>query len=69
MATIWPRRKPGTQVKDQAMFFANPPDFYGFQFVGKDEAITGRFYEMLVADGGAMFDDNWNPTFNSDAGR
>lgn len=56
------------QVKDQAMFFANPPDFYGFQFVGKDEAITGRFYEMLVADGGAMFDDKWNPTFNSEAG-
>lgn len=56
------------QVKDQAMFFSNPPDFYGFQFVGKDEAITGRFYEMLVADGGAMFDDKWNPTFNSDAG-
>ncbi len=56
------------QVKDQAMFFSNPPDFYGFQFVGKDEAITGRFYEMLVADGGAMFDDKWNPTFNSEAG-
>lgn len=56
------------QVKDQAIFFSNPPDFYGFQFVGKDEAITGRFYEMLVADGGAMFDDKWNPTFNSEAG-
>lgn len=56
------------QVKDQAIFFSNPPDFYGFQFVGKDEAITGRFYEMLVANGGAMFDDNWNPTFNSAAG-
>lgn len=57
-----------TQVKDQAIFFSNPPDFYGFQFVGKDEAITGRFYEMLVANGGAMFDDKWNPTFNSAAG-
>jgi multiple sugar transport system substrate-binding protein len=56
------------QVKDQAIFFSNPPDFYGFQFVGKDEAITGRFYELLVANGGAMFDDKWNPTFNSDAG-
>ena len=56
------------QVKDQAIFFSNPPDFYGFQFVGKDEAITGRFYEMLVANGGAMFDDNWVPTFNSAAG-
>lgn len=56
------------QVKDQAIFFSNPPDFYGFQFVGKDEAITGRFYELLVANGGAMFDENWVPTFNSPAG-
>ena len=56
------------QVKDQAIFFSNPPDFYGFQFVGKDEAINGRFYEMLVANGGAMFDENWVPTFNSPAG-
>lgn len=56
------------QVSDQAKFFANPPDFYGFQFVGKDEAITGRFYEMLVADGGAMFDDKMVPIFNSEAG-
>jgi len=56
------------QVKDQAMFFADPPNFYGTQFVGKDEAISGRFYEMLVAEGGALFDDKWNPTFNSEAG-
>jgi multiple sugar transport system substrate-binding protein len=56
------------QVKDQAIFFSNPPDFYGFQFVGKDEAVNGRFYEMLVANGGAMFDENWVPTFNSAAG-
>jgi multiple sugar transport system substrate-binding protein len=56
------------QVKDQAIFFSNPPDFYGFQYVGKDEAVNGRFYEMLVANGGAMFDDKWNPTFNSAAG-
>ena len=56
------------QVKDQAMFFADAPTFYGTQFVGKDEAITGRFYEMLVANGGALFDENWNPTFNSAAG-
>jgi len=56
------------QVEDQAIFFSNPPDFYGFQFVGKDEAVTGRFYELLVANGGAMFDDAWVPTFNSPAG-
>ncbi len=56
------------EVKDQALFFANPPDFYGTQYVGKDEAITGRFYEMLVANGGALFDEDWNPTFNSPEG-
>ena len=56
------------EVRDQALFFADAPDFYGTQFVGKDEAITGRFYEMLVANGGAMFDDAWAPTFNSQAG-
>jgi multiple sugar transport system substrate-binding protein len=56
------------QVADQAKFFAAPPYFYGFQFVGKDEAVTGRFYEMLTANGGAMFDDKWAPTFNSPEG-
>ncbi|WP_185829843.1 ABC transporter substrate-binding protein [Vibrio penaeicida] len=58
-----------SQVKDQAIFFADPPNFYGTQYVGKDEAITGRFYEMLVAEGGALFDKDWNPTFNSEAGQ
>ncbi|NRA86052.1 MAG: sugar ABC transporter substrate-binding protein [Rhizobiales bacterium] len=56
------------QVRDQAIFFADPPNFYGTQFVGKDEAITGRFYEMLVAEGGAIFDNEGRPIFNSDAG-
>lgn len=56
------------QVRDQAIFFADAPTFYGTQYVGKDEAITGRFYEMLVANGGKLFDEDWNPTFNSEAG-
>lgn len=56
------------QVKDMAMFFADPPNFYGFQYVGKDEAVNGRFYELLVANGGAMFDDDMKPVFNSEAG-
>jgi multiple sugar transport system substrate-binding protein len=56
------------QVRDQAMFFAAPPDFYGFQFVGKDEAVTGRFYEILTANGGQFFDDEMRPAFNSEAG-
>lgn len=57
------------QMKDQAEFFADPPNFYGTQFAGKDEAIVGRFYEMVVANGGKLFNDDFSPAFNSDAGK
>lgn len=56
------------QAADQAKFFSNPPDRYGTHFAGKDEGLTGRFYEMLVAEGGALFDKDWNATFNNEAG-
>lgn len=56
------------QVTDQAEFFANPPDFYGTQFAGKEEAINGRFYEMLRAEGGEYLDADGKPAFNSEAG-
>lgn len=56
------------QVSDQALFFADPPNFYGTQFAGKDEAIAGRFYELVVSEGGQLFNDDWSPAFNSDAG-
>ncbi|WP_246003911.1 ABC transporter substrate-binding protein [Histidinibacterium lentulum] len=56
------------QVADMAKFFADPPNFFGFQYVGKDEAVTGRFYEMLVAEGGQLFTEDWEPAFNSEAG-
>ena len=56
------------QASDQAKFFTKAPDRYGTHFAGKDEGITGRFMEMLVAEGGALFDDKWNPTFNDEAG-
>ncbi|WP_081161161.1 ABC transporter substrate-binding protein [Ensifer aridi] len=56
------------QVADQAAFFSNPPDFYGTQFAGKEEAINGRFYEMLVAEGGEYLDADGKPAFNSEAG-
>ena len=35
------------QMKDQAIFFSNPPNFYGTEYAGKEEAINGRFYEMV----------------------
>ncbi|MCO4318223.1 sugar ABC transporter substrate-binding protein [Phyllobacterium sp. 21LDTY02-6] len=56
------------QVTDQAEFFAAPPNFYGTQFAGKEEAINGRFYEMLVAEGGEYIDGEGKPSFNSEAG-
>jgi multiple sugar transport system substrate-binding protein len=56
------------EFSDQAMFFANPPNFFGTQFVGKEEGITGRFYEILVANGGQFLDDKGRPAFNSEAG-
>jgi multiple sugar transport system substrate-binding protein len=49
------------------VFFADPPNFYGTQFAGKEEAINGRFYEMLVAEGGEYLKDG-KPAFNSEAG-
>ncbi|WP_051213033.1 extracellular solute-binding protein [Maritalea myrionectae] len=56
------------QVKDQAIFFADPPNFYGTQYVGKDEGISGRFYEMLIAEGGTFFDADGKAAFNSPEG-
>lgn len=56
------------ELARQAEFFAAPPDFYGTQFAGKEEAINGRFYEMLVAEGGEYLDAEGRPAFNSEAG-
>jgi len=58
-----------TEWKDQAIFFTNPPNFYGTQYAGKEEAIVGRFYEILVAEGGEYFDKDGYPKFNSAAGQ
>lgn len=57
------------ELKDQAIFFADGPNFYGTQYAGKDEAIVGRFYELVVANGGQLFNDDFSPAFNSDAGK
>lgn len=57
------------QVKDQAIFFSDGPNFYGTQYAGKDEAIVGRYYEMVVAEGGKLFNDDFSPAFNSAEGK
>lgn len=56
------------EFSDQAMFFSNPPNFYGTEYAGKEEAINGRFYEMLIAEGGVYIDAKGKPAFNSEAG-
>jgi len=56
------------QVYDMAKFFNNPPGVYGTQFTGKEEAFSGRFYEILLSNGGALFDPAWKPVFNSPIG-
>ena len=43
-------------------------NLYGTAFAGKDEGMTGRFMEIVRANGGDMFDENWKPIFNSQAG-
>ena len=39
------------------------------EFAGKEEALAGRFYEVLVANGGNYFDDDFNPIFDNEAGQ
>lgn len=45
-----------------------PPGVYATEFAGKEEALTGRFYEVLLAEGGQYLDKNWKPAFNGRAG-
>lgn len=57
------------EFKETAIKFTDPAKgVYGTQFAGKEEALTGRFYEVFTAEGGSLFDDKWEPTFNSAAG-
>ncbi len=42
---------------------------YGTQFAGQEEALAGRFYEVLVANGGNYFDQDLTPIFDSEAGQ
>jgi multiple sugar transport system substrate-binding protein len=55
---------------DMAEFFVSEGAAqYGTQFAGKEEALAGRFYELLVANGGNYFDENLDPIFDSEAGQ
>lgn len=56
------------QLYDMAEFFNDPPGLFGTEFAGKEEGLTGRYYEQLVANGGQFFDENWRPVFNDEIG-
>ena len=57
------------QIDSQARFFVdNGHATLGYTFAGKEEALTGRFYEMHFASGGSLFDENYEPTFNDEIG-
>jgi multiple sugar transport system substrate-binding protein len=51
-----------------AKWFTRPEKgLYGTQSAGKEEALTGRFYDVLMANGGKFITDG-KATFNSPAG-
>ena len=57
------------QMQQMGQFFVDQGAIeYGTQFAGKEEALAGRFYELLVANGGNYFDDAFEPIFDSEAG-
>ena len=57
------------EMYDMAEFFVNEGAIkFGTQFAGKEEAVAGRFYELLFANGGDYFDADLTPVFDSEAG-
>ena len=68
----YPLAPPATleQMYQMSEFFvAQKAVAYGTVFAGKEEALAGRFYEVLVSNGGNYFDENFTPIFNSEAGQ
>ncbi len=57
------------EMDQQARFFVeNGYSTYGYGMAGKEEALTGRFYELLFASGGTLWDENYNVTLNNEIG-
>jgi len=66
----YPLAPPATiqEMYDMAEFFVGSGAVqFGTQFAGKEEALNGRFYELLLANGGAYFDADFNPVFDGEA--
>jgi multiple sugar transport system substrate-binding protein len=68
----YPLAPPATieQMYDMAEFFVGQGVIkFGTQFAGKEEALAGRFYELLVVNGGNYFSDDLSEAiFDSEAG-
>ena len=56
------------QFEQVAAFFGRLPGVYGTAFAGKEEALTGRFNEVLVSNGGEFITDNSVAALSSPAG-
>ncbi len=57
------------EVDMQARFFVkNGYTKFGYGLAGKEEGLTGRFYELLFASGGQFINDKYEPAFNSEIG-
>ncbi len=56
------------EFEQVAAFFGQLPGIYGTAFAGKEEALTGRFNEVLVSNGGEFITDNSVAALDSTAG-
>ena len=55
------------ELVEVSVFLARP-GLHGFLFPGRDSGLFGKFYELLVAAGGELFDRDLRPAFDSPAG-
>ena len=56
------------EFTEVAKFFTRGTSLYGTQFAGKEEALTGRFYELLLSNDGEFLGSDGKAAFNSEAG-
>jgi multiple sugar transport system substrate-binding protein len=55
--------------KEISLWWGNRDGIYATQFAGKEEAISGRFYELLTSNGGTFLSDDLKKvTFNGPEG-
>ena len=57
------------QVSDQAIFFADPHQIFTvLSLRARMKQSSDDFYELVISEGGQLFNDDWSPAFNSEAG-